>query len=269
MNGHQISFDVAVREVPPRRHSVRTNIASLSNAPFAKVEPIRTNYVWLKPIIEVPLALFISLFAIPIVFLAALATKLTSRGPCFFRQTRVGLHGREFRVWKIRTMVIDAEALTGPVWSVSGDPRVTALGRFLRATHIDEFPQLLNVVRGEMSLIGPRPERPEFVVQLEWQLDNYRERLNVRPGITGLAQMLLPADSDTESVRIKLKHDLYYVRNMSLLLDLKILLHTAWDLVHSIGRVSLAFLQLPQGDAILEFEVERKPLLSVSHASNL
>jgi lipopolysaccharide/colanic/teichoic acid biosynthesis glycosyltransferase len=116
-----------------------------------------------------------------------------------------------------------------------------------------------------MSLIGPRPERPEFVVQLEWQLDNYRQRLNVRPGITGLSQMLLPADSDTESVRIKLKHDLYYVRHMSLLLDLKILLHTGWDLVRSIGRVLFGFLQLPQGEMVLAHEVDGKPLVGMTN----
>ena len=224
MSSQQISFDVAVRSAAPRRHSPRATVPQQGGV--TNVKPIRQYYVWLKPVIEYPLALIISVFAVPIIFIAALATKLTSRGPCFFRQTRVGLDGREFRVWKIRTMVMDAEALTGPIWSVTGDPRITRLGHFLRATHIDEFPQLLNVLRGEMSLIGPRPERPEFVVQLEWQLDNYRQRLNVRPGITGLAQMLLPPDSDTESVRIKLMHDLYYVRNMSLLLDLKILLHT-------------------------------------------
>jgi lipopolysaccharide/colanic/teichoic acid biosynthesis glycosyltransferase len=268
MSSQQISFDVAVRNAPPRRHSMRPNIAQFGIGTSIGVVPIRRNYVWLKPLIEFPIALFISVFAIPIVALAAFATKLTSRGPCFFRQTRVGLHGREFRVWKIRTMVMDAEALTGPVWSVTDDPRVTPLGRFLRATHIDEFPQLLNVLRGEMSLIGPRPERPEFVVQLEWQLDNYRQRLNVRPGITGLSQMLLPADSDTESVRIKLKHDLYYVRNMSLFLDLKIFLHTGWDLVRSISRVLFGFLQLPQSEIVLAYEVDGKPLVGMTNVGS-
>jgi len=264
MSSQQISFDVAVRSAAPRRHSPRT---TAQQGRVTKVEPIRKHYDWLKPAVEFPLALVISMFALPIVALAAVATKLTSRGPCFFRQTRVGRNGREFRVWKIRTMVMDAEALTGPVWSVTGDPRITPLGHFLRATHIDEFPQLLNVLRGEMSLVGPRPERPEFVVQLEWQLDNYRQRLNVRPGITGLAQMLLPPDSDTESVRIKLMHDLYYVRNMSLLLDLKILLHTGWDLTYSICRVLFGFLRLPQGEAVLDFEVEGQPLMAVNRVS--
>jgi lipopolysaccharide/colanic/teichoic acid biosynthesis glycosyltransferase len=220
--------------------------------------------VRLKPVVEYLLALVISVFVLPIIAIAALATKLSSRGPCFFRQTRVGLHGREFRVWKIRTMVVDAEALTGPVWSLSGDPRVTPLGNFLRATHIDEFPQLLNVLAGDMSLVGPRPERPEFVVQLDWHLEDYLQRLNVRPGITGLAQMLLPPDSDTESVRVKLKHDLYYVRHVSLLLDLKILVHTAWSLVCSVAGVSLRFLQLPQGDAVLAFEHDSRMLATAS-----
>lgn len=267
MSSQQISFDVAVRSAPPKRHSSQSVAPRVACAPIDKIEPLRRQYVWLKPLVEYPVALIIAISAIPFVLIAALATKLTSRGPCFFRQTRVGLNGREFQVWKIRTMVIDAEALTGPVWSVTGDPRITRLGHFLRASHIDEFPQLLNVLAGEMSLVGPRPERPEFVSQLEWQMDNYRDRLNVRPGITGLAQMLLPADSDTESVRIKLKHDLYYVRHMSLGLDLKILVHTAWDLVRSLAGMTLRFLQLPQGEAVMSFESESTVTRSVSAAS--
>ncbi|MBA3315019.1 MAG: sugar transferase [Planctomycetota bacterium] len=268
MNSQQISFDVAVRTAPPKRHTPHHAVDFAVTGDSVIVQPLHKRYVWVKPLIEYPLAVVISLFAIPIVLIAALATKITSSGPCFFRQTRVGLNGREFQVVKIRTMVVDAEALTGPVWSLSGDPRITRLGRFLRASHIDEFPQLLNVLRGEMSLIGPRPERPEFVAQLEWQMEHYSQRLNVRPGITGLAQMLLPPDSDTESVRIKLKHDLYYVRHMSLLLDLKILVHTAWDLTCSLAGIALRFLQLPQGETVIGFEVTRQSLQAVSSVSS-
>ena len=159
--------------------------------------------------------------------LAALLIKLTSRGPAFYTQTRVGQEGRLFKIYKLRTMVHECEALTGARWSLPGDPRVTAVGRLLRVSHLDELPQLLNVLRGEMSLIGPRPERPEFVPELERALPGYWQRLTVRPGVTGLAQVQLPPDSDVTSVRRKLAHDLYYIERLGPGLDLRILFCTA------------------------------------------
>jgi lipopolysaccharide/colanic/teichoic acid biosynthesis glycosyltransferase len=164
--------------------------------------------------------------AVPLVLLAALLVKLTSRGPVFYWQTRVGHRGRPYRIIKVRTMYHNCEQHSGPRWSTAGDPRITPVGRFLRASHLDELPQLWNVLRGEMSLVGPRPERPEFVPQLEQCVPHYRRRLLVRPGVTGLAQVQLPADSDMESVRRKLAYDLYYVREQGLWLDLRILLST-------------------------------------------
>jgi lipopolysaccharide/colanic/teichoic acid biosynthesis glycosyltransferase len=124
-------------------------------------------------------------------------------------------------------MMHKCESLTGPRWAIPGDPRVTWLGQFLRRGHLDELPQLLNVIRGDMSLIGPRPERPEFFPELEEALPTYRDRLRVRPGVTGLAQVQLPADTDLGCVRRKLAYDLYYIQNVSPLLDLKILGCTA------------------------------------------
>ena len=192
------------------------------------VRPLR--YRWYRPCkhaADFALALALSAFALPAVALAALLVKLTSRGPALYTQTRVGEDGRLFTIYKLRTMVHECEALTGPRWSLPGDPRVTALGRFLRASHLDELPQLLNVLRGEMSLIGPRPERPEFVPELERALPGYWQRLTVRPGVTGLAQVQLPPDSDVTSVRRKLAHDLYYIERLGPWLDLRILFCTA------------------------------------------
>ena len=137
---------------------------------------------------------------------AAIVVKLTSRGPAFYTQIRLGQDGRAYAIYKLRTMTHDCEKLSGPQWSKKGDCRVTAVGRLLRRSHLDELPQLWNVLRGEMSLIGPRPERPEFVPRLERSLPHYRARLHVRPGVTGLAQVQLPPDTDLGSVRRKLAY---------------------------------------------------------------
>ena len=157
--------------------------------------------------------------AAPIILLLVLLVRLTSRGPGIYRQRRTGLDGRTFSIYKIRTMAVDAEAATGAVWSTRGDPRVTLVGRLLRWSHLDELPQLVNVMRGQMCMVGPRPERPEIVRRLALEIPHYGDRLAVPPGITGLAQVLLPADSDVASVRRKLALDLAYVRHGSTLLD--------------------------------------------------
>src|SRR5262249_35904144 len=145
----------------------------------------------------------------PLILGLAALVKLTSRGPAFYKQTRLGRGGSLFTIYKLRTMVDRCESLTGPRWALPRDPRVTGLGRFLRKSRLDELPQLLNVVRGEMSLVGPRPERPEFLPELERACPGYRERLAVRPGVTGLAQVQLPADTSVDSVRRKLAYDLH------------------------------------------------------------
>ena len=170
--------------------------------------------------------------ALPLIGLLAALVRLTSPGPGIFRQTRVGLNGRRFVMYKLRTMRVDAEARSGPVWAASDDPRVTPLGRILRRLHLDEFPQLFNVAKGEMALVGPRPERPEFVQTLARKIPSYMDRLSVRPGITGLAQINLPPDSDLESVRRKLTLDLEYIESASLSLDLRIVAATGLKLFH-------------------------------------
>jgi lipopolysaccharide/colanic/teichoic acid biosynthesis glycosyltransferase len=176
-------------------------------------------------------ALVLLVLAAPLVLLAAGLVKLTSRGRALYKQTRLGKNGRPFTLYKIRTMHHDCERESGAKWSCPGDPRITPLGLFLRRTHIDELPQLWNVLRGEMSLVGPRPERPEFVPALAEAIPRYQERLLVRPGVTGLAQICLPPDTDLNSVRRKLIYDLYYVENQGPWLDLRIVLATAVKVV--------------------------------------
>jgi len=154
--------------------------------------------------------------ALPVLLAALLAVKLSSRGPAIYLQTRLGHRGRVFTVFKIRTMIVDAEGLTGPRWSLPGDPRITRLGAVLRALHIDELPQLWNVLRGEMSLVGPRPERPEIAAELRLRIRGYDRRLAVKPGLTGFAQIHLPPDETVGSVRCKLKYDLHGIRSRGL-----------------------------------------------------
>lgn len=162
----------------------------------------------------------------PIVLISILVLKITSPGPAFFKQTRVGRCGNVFELFKLRTMVIDAEEQTGPVWASENDPRITPFGKFLRKSRIDEIPQLVNVLKGEMSLIGPRPERPEFVDTFLCEIADYQKRLRVRPGITGLAQIKQGYDATIRDVRRKVKFDLLYIKRMCFLTDLRILVGT-------------------------------------------
>jgi lipopolysaccharide/colanic/teichoic acid biosynthesis glycosyltransferase len=196
-----------------------------------RVPVIRQPDTWYpaaKTAADFVLALLLTVVALPIMAVCALVVKLSSRGPAFYTQTRIGQGGKLFTIYKLRTMIDNCESLTGPRWCVPGDPRVTRAGWLLRVTHLDELPQLLNVLRGEMALVGPRPERPEFLPQLERALPAYRQRLIVRPGVTGLAQIKLPADTDLDSVRRKLAHDLYYIERLSFWLDLRLLAGTAF-----------------------------------------
>src|SRR5436190_11329976 len=163
---------------------------------------------------------------------------------------RLGLNGRKFKVFRLRSMVHNAEATTGATWCQANDARITPVGRILRDTHIDELPQLINVVLGHMSLVGPRPERPELASILQRQLPRFNERLNLRPGITGFAQLRLPPDTDLESVRRKLAYDLYYVRNVNAWLDLRILLLTLQVFIKSILNSTMALLALPSREVI-------------------
>ncbi|MBV9508586.1 MAG: sugar transferase [Acidobacteriia bacterium] len=171
----------------------------------------------------------------PFMLLTALAVRLSSPGPVLYRQTRVGLNGREFTLYKFRSMRADAEAGTGAVWASKHDPRVTVVGQLIRRIRFDELPQLLNVIRGEMAIVGPRPERPEFVRELSEQIAYYRQRHCVRPGITGWAQINHKYGDTLEDTISKLEYDLYYIKNMSLGLDTYIILQTLKTMLLSRG----------------------------------
>jgi lipopolysaccharide/colanic/teichoic acid biosynthesis glycosyltransferase len=176
--------------------------------------------------LDLCLALLLGVALGPLLLLIALVVRLSSRGPAIYSQCRVGQDGRLFTIYKFRTMIDKCESLTGPRWCIPGDPRVTPVGAVLRKLHLDELPQLWNILRGDMSFVGPRPERPEFVIELEQRIPGYSLRNLVPPGITGLAQLHLPADVELDSVRRKIVFDLLYLRRMSLLLDLGLMLQT-------------------------------------------
>ncbi|MEO8188785.1 MAG: sugar transferase [Acidobacteriota bacterium] len=189
----------------------------------AKLRPLEGIPAGAKRVFDVAGAAVLLVVALPFLALAAMAVLSTSRGGPFYRQRRVGKDGRDFSLWKLRTMRVGAEIETGAVLSVPGDPRVTFVGRLLRAMRVDEIPQLWNVLRGDMSLVGPRPERPEFSERFTRRVAGYSLRHSVRPGLTGLAQ--ISGDYATEP-EIKLRYDLAYLNNWSFGLDLAILLRT-------------------------------------------
>jgi lipopolysaccharide/colanic/teichoic acid biosynthesis glycosyltransferase len=184
------------------------------------------GYLAFKYALDFCLAALLLIVTAPVLLLSALLVKLTSRGPVIYSQVRLGRHGCPYRIYKLRSMCHLCEDNSGPQWSKKGDPRITPLGRFLRRTHVDELPQLWNILRGEMSLVGPRPERPEFIPTLAKAVPLYTMRMMVRPGVTGLAQVQLPADTDMDSVRAKVAYDLHYVRQASLWLDIRIIVAT-------------------------------------------
>jgi sugar transferase (PEP-CTERM system associated) len=179
----------------------------------------------LRRVSDVVLCLSLLFVTLPVMLLAAAAIKLDGRGPVLYRQERVGLNGHAFTLYKFRSMRTDAEA-AGPVWAAQRDSRVTRIGAIMRQTRIDELPQLFNILCGEMSFIGPRPERPHFVEKLAGVIPMYRERNRVKPGLTGWAQVNYPYGASVEDARMKLSYDLYYVKRRSLILDVLILFST-------------------------------------------
>jgi lipopolysaccharide/colanic/teichoic acid biosynthesis glycosyltransferase len=215
------------------------NAANLTRLPFPRTQaktvtppapppprpprPAAARADWAKAAVDLPLAAAMLVATAPVVLLAMALVRLTSRGPAVYTQTRLGRNGRPFTILKLRTMCDDAEGLTGPRWAVPGDPRITPVGHVLRALHIDELPQLVNVLRGEMSLVGPRPERPEIAAGLRKVIRGYDRRLAVKPGLTGWAQIHLPPDETVQSVRRKLVYDLFYIRRATVVFDLLIL----------------------------------------------
>jgi exopolysaccharide biosynthesis polyprenyl glycosylphosphotransferase len=203
----------------------RTEHLHLHDIPLIEVipDPVAGGASAAKRIFDLCLAALLGLLALPVLLLVALAVALTSRGPVLFQQERVGRNHRPFTMVKFRTMQAGAEEATGPVLATENDPRVTWLGRYLRTARLDELPQLWNVLRGDMSFVGPRPERPEFIADFERDIHGYAERVRIRPGLTGYAQV--NGEYHT-SAATKLKYDLAYIYNRSLWLDLKILSET-------------------------------------------
>lgn len=193
-------------------------------------------YLRAKRAIDVACALGLLIAAAPAMALIALAVKLESPGPVLFRQERVGRLGKTFTLFKFRSMGRDAERDTGPTWARANDSRVTRIGRILRKTHLDEIPQAINVLRGDLSFVGPRPERPCFVEMLRGEIPFYDLRHCVQPGITGWAQVSFPYAGSVEDAYEKHQYDLYYGRNLSLALDLRILFLTVWTMVLGRGR---------------------------------
>lgn len=225
--------------------------------------PVRvTRYFWLKRILDIAISSLLAILLMPFVALTAIAISITSFGPAFYTQVRLGRLGKPFVIWKLRTMEHNCENRSGAKWSGRGDRRVTPLGRMLRKLHIDEFPQLWNVLRGEMSLVGPRPERPEFFPILSAEVPNYSGRLLVRPGVTGVAQVYLPPDEDIADVRRKQLYDLYYIRQIGLWLDLRILVATGMQSVGVPHRFVRLMLFLPDQLKIegrTETTIDRQP----------
>ncbi len=187
---------------------------------------LNTPLMLMRRLVSVTASLSGLLILLPLMPLIALAIKLSSRGPVFYGQRRVGQNGAVFTCYKFRTMRDDAEAATGPTWASGDDPRITRVGRFLRRTRLDEVPQLWNVLRGDMGFVGPRPERPEFVEWLSREIPFYQLRHIIRPGLTGWAQINLDYGASAEESKEKLRFDLYYIKNMSLALDLLIAFQT-------------------------------------------
>ena len=183
-------------------------------------------YLALKRATDLSLSLFgiISLF--PLGVITSLLILMESRKPVFYVQNRVGKGGKIFKMYKFRSMVNGAERQSGPVWAKENDPRITPIGRILRKTRIDELPQLINILKGEMSMVGPRPERPEIVAKLRQEIPEYTKRLKLKPGLTGLAQVNHSYDTCLEDVKMKLASDIEYVEKQSLAIDLKILART-------------------------------------------
>jgi lipopolysaccharide/colanic/teichoic acid biosynthesis glycosyltransferase len=230
-----------------------TGVADAQPSPATNAEPVAAAQLEVVPhhrseianrAVNVAIALISLVFLAPVMALVALAIKLTSRGPVFYVQTRVGMDrrrraatavfdrrqndvgGRAFRIIKFRSMRVDAEQGTGAVWATRGDPRVTSVGDFLRKTRLDELPQLINVVLGDMNIVGPRPERPSIFAELRQNIESYPLRQQARPGITGWAQINRAYDSSIDDVRAKVEFDLEYLERQSVLEDLKIMART-------------------------------------------
>ena len=248
--------DLIIALDKPTSETVLKTIVNINGAPISlKVVPdmyevvmgmARTNQLVGVPLIDINLNIdtfyskrlkrgldiFLSItgliFLLPIWFLLIIIIKIDSKGPIFYKQQRCGKNKKYFNIIKFRSMITDAEIKTGPVWSGLEDNRITKVGKLLRRLHLDETPQLINILKGEMSIVGTRPERPYFIEKLIKEYPFYQRRLKIRPGITGWAQIKQPFDTTVKDVRQKLKYDFFYIENLSFRLDVKIIINTIW-----------------------------------------
>jgi len=234
------SVDIGMKIMPDLYDIVsgQARISSLYGLPLMDVRP-QLMKPWeevAKRTLDFLFSLSVLILGFPLWVLIALLIKVDSKGHILYRQTRVGRNGRHFKILKFRSMRTDAEKHSGPVWAGKNDPRVTRLGRLLRKTHLDEFPQFVNVLIGDMSLVGPRPERPFFVDKITKEVPLYNHRHRVRPGITGWAQVKHKYDENMEDVRAKIKYDLFYIENLSWRMDIKILFNTIYVMLAGKGH---------------------------------
>lgn len=222
--GVKVFDDTEFRE----RHMRRLDIAAIQPGWLDASNSMRASAFEerMRRLGDIGMSLAFLVFTFPLMLVTAMLIRLDSKGPIFYRQERVGLHGKPFTLLKFRSMSADAELKSGPSWAAQRDPRVTRIGSFIRRTRIDELPQILNILRGEMCFIGPRPERPHFVESLSSVIPNYGDRALVKPGLTGWAQVNFPYGASVEDARMKLSYDLYYVRHRSAILDILILFAT-------------------------------------------
>jgi len=233
-------YDVSIKIIPDMYDIIsgqaRTN--QLYGFPLIEIMP-HIMQPWeesAKRLMDIIVSFFILTVTAPLWIFIAAAIKLNSPGALVYSQERVGKDGKIFKMHKFRTMYIDAEARTGPVWATANDPRITSVGKFLRKTRLDEIPQFIDVLRGDMSLVGPRPERPHFVEMLAKEIPLYKRRLGVKPGITGWSQIKQGYDTSVEDVKSKVRYDLFYIENMSFRMDIKILLMTFYTMIAGKGN---------------------------------